>query len=101
MSDNQRRKICFSELFSKEVINTSTGERLGFVCDGEIDIECGEIRSLSVPVPCKNIFVREKEVKSFLYSDIVKIGDDTILIKNANNCPVKKREKRKNSCKNF
>lgn len=40
---------CFSDLRSKEVINISTGQRLGYICDMEIDITDGKILSLIVP----------------------------------------------------
>lgn len=40
---------CFSDLRSKEVINISTGQRLGYICDMEIDLTNGKIQSLIVP----------------------------------------------------
>ena len=88
MGDGNMGCMTISELFSKEVINTSTGERLGFITDGEIDTERGIIRSLCIPVQCKTPFQRAREVKKFCYDDIVRIGCDTILIKSACTCPI-------------
>ena len=92
MSEIATRCLTIGELFSKEVINTSTGERLGFITDGEIDAERGIIRFLCVPVPCRSPFPRTKEIKKFAYDDIVRIGSDTILIKSACTCTVKPKK---------
>ncbi len=92
MGEITTRCLTISELFSKEVINTATGERLGFVTDGEIDAERGIIRFLCVPVPCKSPFAKTREIKKFCYDDIVRIGSDTILIKSACTCTVKPKK---------
>lgn len=42
-------KCCLSDLRYKEVIDQSTGQRLGYVCDAEIDLDDGKIVSLIVP----------------------------------------------------
>ena len=42
-------KCCLSDLRYKEVIDLTTGQRLGYVCDAEIDLEQGKIVSLIVP----------------------------------------------------
>ncbi len=42
-------KCCLSDLRYKEVIDLTTGQRLGYVCDAEIDLEEGKIVSLIVP----------------------------------------------------
>ena len=36
-------KCCLSDLRYKEVIDLTTGQRLGYVCDAEIDLEEGKI----------------------------------------------------------
>ena len=43
----------FSELRYKEVICVSTGQRLGYVCDAELDACTGKILSLIVPGPSR------------------------------------------------
>lgn len=92
MQDQFTKCLTICELFSKEVINTSTGERLGFVTDAEIDTECGKIRYLCVPVQCKNPFSRCREIKKFAYEDILRIGSDAILIKSAFPCPARSKK---------
>lgn len=81
MNDKAPKTTTLKALFSKEVINTATGERLGYVDDGELNIECGEINCLFITEYCRNPFSKKKEVISFAYDDIVRIGNDIILIK--------------------
>lgn len=69
------------ELRQKEVINASDCQRLGFVCDVEIDIETGCILSIIVPGPCKiwGIVGRDREYV-IDYQCIRQIGPDIILV---------------------
>ncbi|BBF43001.1 hypothetical protein lbkm_1687 [Lachnospiraceae bacterium KM106-2] len=69
------------ELRQKEVINASDCQRLGFVCDVEIDIETGCILSIIVPGPCKiwGIVGRDQEYV-IDYQCIRQIGPDVILV---------------------
>ena len=91
--------VSLKELFEKEVINVSNGDRLGYIDDGEFDAECGEIKNFSIGASCKNLLSKNKEVQRFAFGDIVKIGKDTVLIKNCY-CVVKnKTEKGKKYCK--
>lgn len=92
MKEPIKRCLTICELFSKEVINTATGERLGYITDAEIDAECGIIRYLIVPVPCKNPFSKGREVRKFQFDDILKIGSDTILVKSTFPCPVSSKK---------
>lgn len=71
----------FSELRCKEIINLSTGQRLGFVCDAEFDWETGVIKALIVPGPCRffGLFGREPDFLIPL-SCVSKIGPDIILV---------------------
>lgn len=69
-----------SDFKCREVINLSDGERMGFVCDLEIDNCTGQIYSLIVPSKEKvGIFPRNARV-SIPWSAIKKIGDDIILV---------------------
>lgn len=81
MGENKSRCMTLTELFSKEVVNTGTGERLGFINDAEIDAERGIIKCFFVPEKCKNPFSRKRNVTKFTVNDIVKIGCDIILIR--------------------
>ena len=95
MSEIKSRCITLKALLSKEVINTVTGERLGYIDDADIEIECGKIRSFCITASCRNPFSKKRETKKFSYEDIVKIGGDIILIKSCSEVP----KSTKNCCK--
>ena len=71
--------VSFSDLSDKEVINLCDGKRLGYVCDADIDTECGKIIRLSIPAkgglfPGKSrIYIRGENIE--------RIGEDIILVK--------------------
>ena len=69
-----------------EVIDIDTGTKIGFIKDLKIDTENSRIVSLILPGELKSWFGKEEE-KEVLWSDIVKIGVDVILVKinNSNN----------------
>jgi YlmC/YmxH family sporulation protein len=69
------------ELREKEVINCRDGERLGYVCDIEFDINTGIITKLIVPGPCKiwGILGRDHEYV-IAFCNIKQIGSDVILV---------------------
>lgn len=69
-----------SDFKCREVINLSDGERLGFVCDLEIDNSTGQIYSLIVPAKDRiGIFPKGARI-SIPWNSIEKIGDDIILV---------------------
>ena len=78
---NLRTSCRIADLKYKEVINTSTGERLGYAGDVEISLSTGEITSLVVPGSLKffGIFGRHDDVV-IPWSQIDRIGDDIILV---------------------
>ncbi len=74
-----------------EVIDVLTGTKIGFIRDFKIDCDENKIVALILPGEMKSWFAKEDE-KEILWSDIVKIGTDVILVKakdkdkvNANN----------------
>ncbi|WP_026889152.1 YlmC/YmxH family sporulation protein [Clostridium beijerinckii] len=74
-----------------EVIDVLTGTKIGFIKDFKIDCDENKIVALILPGEMKSWFAKEDE-KEILWSDIVKIGTDVILVKakdkdkvNANN----------------
>ena len=86
-------KCCLSDLRYKEVIDMTTGQRLGYVCDAEIDLEEGKIVSL------------QKKLGGLLSGDddyilpwesISRLGEDIILAEVAAQQPRRRREKRQN-----
>ena len=85
-----------SELRSKEIINIASGQRLGYVCDAELEMPAGILKSLMVPGPCRffGLFGREPDYLVPLGS-ITKIGRDIILVDIPGQCGRSRREKRK------
>ena len=94
MEESALEFVSFRCLEKKEVVNTSTGERLGYICDAEIDTTCGEIKYFIIPVQKDTFSLKPCEWKKFSFSDISRIGDDIILISRALPC-VRKSVKRK------
>ena len=86
----------FSDLRCKEIINIASGQRLGFVCDADIEMPAGILKALIVPGPCRffGLFGREPDYLVPL-SCITKIGRDIILVDIPGQCGRSKREKRK------
>ena len=85
-----------SELRSKEIINSASGQRLGYVCDAEIEMPAGVLKSLMVPGPCRffGLFGREPDYLVPL-GCITKIGRDIILVDIPGQCGRSKREKKR------
>ncbi|MCI7767562.1 MAG: YlmC/YmxH family sporulation protein [Oscillospiraceae bacterium] len=75
-------KCTFSELRNKEVISTSTGGRIGFIDDMEIDARTGKILSLIIygRPRIMGLLGRDDNVV-ISCNDIEKIGMDTVLVK--------------------
>lgn len=71
-------ELTFSDLRSKEVVNTQDGRKLGKVCD--ILLCYPENRWLGVVVPGENSFFHKKNELFIDLRNIVKIGDDVILV---------------------
>jgi YlmC/YmxH family sporulation protein len=65
---------------SMEVIDILTGTKIGFIKDFKIDCDENKIVALILPGEIKSWFAKEDE-KEILWSDIVKIGTDVILVK--------------------
>ncbi len=71
----------FSELRSKEVINIRDGSLLGCVCDLEFNSCTGEIRAIILPGNGLLASLSAKNRIIIPWSDIERIGKDTILVK--------------------
>lgn len=70
------------ELQKKEVIDISTGKRLGFLYDIEVDIENGCLGSVIVPEKSRFFGLFGKYEEHVIpFDKIVKVGDDIILVK--------------------
>ena len=69
------------DLQYKEVINISTGQRLGYISDLEFDIHSGKVVSFIVPGPKRFMgLIPGENDYIFPWEIIVRMGDDTILI---------------------
>ena len=70
-----------SDLRCKEVINIRDGLRFGFICDLELCMETGNIKSMIIPVPGRFLwfFGRGQEFR-ILWKEIKQIGMDIILV---------------------
>ncbi|MBE7037556.1 MAG: YlmC/YmxH family sporulation protein [Ruminococcaceae bacterium] len=70
-----------SDFKCKEVINLITGERLGFVCDLEIDECSGKILALILPQKGKISIFSKNDRIVIPWDCITKISCDIILVK--------------------
>lgn len=70
-----------SELQQKEIVNISNGKRIGMIVDVGVD-EKGYINTLILEEKIRRKFNREEYTIS--WNQIVKIGDDIILVDTRN-----------------
>lgn len=69
------------DLRQKEVINVADGMRLGFVSDVEVNFEDGNIEAIVVPGQGRFLGLFGKENDYVIpWKDIVRVGDDIILV---------------------
>ena len=70
-----------TEFKNKEVININDGKRLGYVCDVEIDLASGVMKSIVVPCLGKWLpWVGNRKDYVISWDKIKIIGDDIILV---------------------
>lgn len=71
----------YAELRNKEVIDISSGCRMGYVCDVEFNLETGNIESLIIPrkLGFFGVFARNDEYV-IPWEEIKKIGEDIIFV---------------------
>lgn len=75
------KRISTATLRELEVINLCGGERLGYPCDFEIDLDDGRILALIVqPTGSFSIFGKKDEIV-IPWCNIECIGEDAILVK--------------------
>jgi YlmC/YmxH family sporulation protein len=74
-----------NELKNKEVINVSTGEKLGLVSDAQIDLNNGRLTAIIVPGAYRvmGFWGRDDDI-IIKWENIKKIGDDIIIIDKIN-----------------
>jgi len=85
----------FSDLRCREVINISTGTRLGYVGDALVDLKDGRIVALIVPGPARFLGLFGREDDYILpWPCITRIGPDIILVDGKGDIRRDRREKR-------
>jgi len=74
--------MLLSELEEKDVINVVTGERVGYVSSLKIDINSGTITAISVQPIARlvSFFSKEEENVIIPWNQILKIGEDVIIV---------------------
>ena len=71
----------FTQLQCKEVICVSTGQRLGFVSDVQVEIPGGNVQAIVVPCPCKGFGLMGKREDYIIpWNCIQRIGPDIVLV---------------------
>ena len=70
----------FNELKQKEVITVCDGRRLGYVCNVEFEVPCGQIVAISVPADCRCFNFGKVEEIRIPWCNIEKIGADTVIV---------------------
>ena len=84
------------ELRHKEVINSSTGCRVGFVDDIEVDTQTARVCSIIIfgRLRCCGLLGRCDDIV-IPWQNISLIGEDTILVKNYSTAEKKRRKKKR------
>ncbi len=71
-------ELSFNDLRAKEVVNTQDGKKLGKVCD--LVFCYPENKILGIVVPGNKTFAFKKEELFIDLRNVVKIGDDVVLV---------------------
>ena len=84
-----------SDLRYREVINVSTGCRLGYVSDAILDLKSGRILALIVPGPARFLGIFGRESDYILpWESITQMGSDIVLIDGKADIRRDRRERR-------
>lgn len=82
------------ELGFKEVINLADGARLGYVRDVEIDLECGQVKSLVIPGKLRLWGLLGREPDYVIpWGAVQQMGEDIIFVRSTGNTREKRRKK--------
>lgn len=73
----------FSSVQEKEIIEATSGKFIGYIVDAEVDEKEGAIIAFIISPPKKfyHLFQGEELVKKILFSNILTVGKDVILVK--------------------
>ena len=75
------RVLSTKDLREREIINVCTGEKIGYICELEVDVDCGKILSVTVPKSSGVLCFGKREEYVIPWCKIECIGEDTILLK--------------------
>lgn len=64
---------------SMEIVDISTGRKLGFVRDFKFDVSEQKVVSIMLPAPIKSWFSKEDDIE-IPWNKVIKIGVDVILV---------------------
>ncbi len=72
-----------SELKMKDVIDITRGKKIGYIDDVEMELDKGRIKAFIIPSHQNRIisFFSKKHDIIINWDDIVKIGEDVVLVK--------------------
>lgn len=73
------------KLVSKDVVDVTTGKKLGKIKDLDIDLDSGKVNYLIVLLNngISNLFKNKSKIK-ILWDDILKVGSEYIIVKYEN-----------------
>ena len=74
------------QLQNKDVINIENGCKIGYVTDVEADVCSGRISAIIVSPVSSGFSFRRPDGLRVDWCDIVVVGEETILVKNVNEC---------------
>ncbi len=86
---------CVTELRCKEVIDRCTGNRIGPVCDVEVDVASGRLTAIIVYGRPRyfGLFGSREDIR-VCWEDIEVIGDETVLVNRTECCAPAPRRNR-------
>ena len=70
-----------TDLSCKEVVCIGDGSRLGYVSDVEVEVPCGQVKAIVVPVKCRwfGLFGHTEDYV-IPWDAIRRVGDDILLV---------------------
>jgi len=72
---------CIAALRGKEVVNICDGERLGCVCDVEIDLGCGKVCALLLPQDGRLFSLSGPPMLRISWDCVERVGEDIVLVR--------------------
>lgn len=86
-------ELTFNQLKCKEVVNLTDGKRLGRICDMIFDSDGSRV--FGFVVPCTRKLFKPNQDLFIPLCDVVKFGDDVILVKVTDASIIEKNDKKK------